>query len=191
MALFEDRCINVRLRIAERALRRLSPLPWLATYNGEANPTSYDLLRVTAKHDWEDYHSIRRRVLWERRGLWKYDDTHADEYKTSNHPLLLRLDGRAIGTVRLDEFGSGIGAIRLVAIETDLQQQGHGRVLSEYVENYARILGMKTPYVNAAPEAVGYYQRLGWRPEVWDQAELVGIASDCHQMSKQLTLVQE
>src|ERR1700680_3664446 len=101
-------------------MNRLSPLPWLAIYNGEAKPMSYDLIRVTAKHDWEDYHSIRRRVLWERRGLSNYDDTHADEYKTSNHPLLLRLDGRAIGTVRLDEFGSGIGAIRLVAIEPDL-----------------------------------------------------------------------
>jgi GNAT superfamily N-acetyltransferase len=34
--------------------------------------------------------------------------------------------------------------VRLVAIEPDLQRQGHGRVLSDYVENYARRLGIKT-----------------------------------------------
>ncbi len=141
---------------------------------------------MTAERDWYEYHSIRRRVLWERRGLTNYDETHADEYSTANHPLLLRLSGRAIGTVRIDDFGNGTGAVRLVAIEPELQGQGHGRVLSTFVENYARRLGILTLYVNAAPEAVGYYAKLGWTPEIWDKAELVGIASECLQMSKRL-----
>lgn len=84
-------------------------------------------------------------------------------------------------------FGNGTDALRLVAIEPDLQRQGHGRVLLDYVENLARRLGIKTPYVNAVPEAVGYYEKLGWKPDVWDEAELVGIASTCRQMSKPLT----
>jgi N-acetylglutamate synthase-like GNAT family acetyltransferase len=129
---------------------------------------------------------MRRKVLWERRGLVNYDENHADEYKTANHPLLLKLNGRAIGTVRLDDFGNGTGAIRLVAIESEFQRQGHGRVLSDLVEKYARRLGIKTLYVNAAPEAVGYYAKLGWTPEIWDKAELAGIASECLQMSKRL-----
>jgi N-acetylglutamate synthase-like GNAT family acetyltransferase len=100
--------------------------------------------------------------------------------------LLLRLNGRAIGTVRLDEFGNGTGAVRLVAIEPEFQRQSHGRVLSDFIENYARRLGILTLYVNAVPEAVGYYRKLGWMPEIWDEAELVGIASECLQMSKKL-----
>lgn len=79
--------------------------------------------------------------------------------------------------------------MRLVAIETDFQRQGHGRVLSDYVEDYARRLGIEKLYVNAAPESIGYYERLGWRSEIWDYTELVGIASECLQMSKQLTSV--
>ena len=146
----------------------------------------YELTEVTTDSDWRKYHSLRRRVLWERRGLTKYDDNHADEYRPDNHPLLLKLNGRVIGTVRLDEFGSATGAVRLVAIEPGLQGQGHGRVLSEHVENYARRLGITKLYVNAAPEAVGYYEKLGWEPEVWDKGELVGIASHCRQMSKQI-----
>ena len=152
---------------------------------------SYELVKVTAEGDWHQYHSLRRRVLWERKGLTNYDDTHADEYKAANHPLLLKLGERSIGTARLDDFGNATGAVRLVAIEPDLQRQGHGRTLADYVEDYARSLGITTLYVNAVPEAVGYYEKLGWKPDVWNEAELTGIASDCRQMSKRLTSAQK
>ena len=141
---------------------------------------------MRSERDWHEYHSIRRKVLWERRGFSNYDENHADEYSPANHPLLLRLNGRPIGTVRLDEFGNGTGAIRLVAIEPEFQGQGHGRVLSDFIENYARRLDIQALYVNAAPESIGYYGKLGWRPEIWDEAELIGIASECLQMSKRL-----
>ena len=146
----------------------------------------HQLIEVRSERDWHEYHSIRRTVLWERRGLSNYDENHADEYSPANHPLLLRLNRRAIGTVRLDDCGNGTGAVRLVAIEPEFQRQGHGRVLSDFIENYARRLGILTLYVNAVPEAVGYYRKLGWMPEIWDEAELVGIASECLQMSKRL-----
>ncbi len=59
-------------------------------------------------------------------------------------------------------------------------------MLSNFFENYARRSGILTLLVNAAPEAAGYYRKLGWMPELWDETELVGIASECLQMSKQL-----
>jgi N-acetylglutamate synthase-like GNAT family acetyltransferase len=148
----------------------------------------YELIEVTTMSDWQEYHSLRRRVLWELRGLTNYDETHADEHKAAHHPLLLKLSGRAIGTARLDDFGNGTGAVRLVAIEPDLQRQGHGRVLSDYIEDYARSLGINTLYLNAAPEALGYYLKLGWKPDAWNATELVGIASACLQMSKTLNV---
>jgi N-acetylglutamate synthase-like GNAT family acetyltransferase len=146
----------------------------------------YELIEVTGQSDWREYHSLRRKVLWEGRGLANYDESHPDEYKPTNHSLLLKGDGRTIGSVRLDDFGNGTGAVRLVAIAADLQRRGHGRVLSSYVEDYARTLGMKTLYVNAAPEAVGFYDKLGWIPDIWDQEELAGIAGGGHQMSKKI-----
>jgi hypothetical protein len=54
------------------------------------------------------------------------------------------------------------------------------------VEDYACRLGLKTLLVNAAPDAVGYYKKMGWHACVWDEAELTGIASDCEQMTKSL-----
>jgi N-acetylglutamate synthase-like GNAT family acetyltransferase len=147
----------------------------------------YALAEVTTETDWTDYHSIRRSVLWEARGLSGYNAHHGDEYLPANHPLLLKLDERSIGTTRVDELGHGTGAVRLVAIAADLQRRGHGRVLSEMVEAYARRLGIKTMFVNAAGEAVGYYEKMGWEHYAWNPAELTAIASDCVQMRKVLS----
>ena len=147
---------------------------------------AYELVKVATEGDWRDYHSLRRKVLWEARGRSNYDEKHADEYLPAHHPLLLKLDGRAIGTTRLDDFGNGTGAVRLVAIAIDVQRQGHGRALSALVEDYARRLGINALFVNAAPDAVGYYQKMGWEAGIWDETELTGIAAGSRQMSKPL-----
>jgi N-acetylglutamate synthase-like GNAT family acetyltransferase len=149
-------------------------------------PMDYELVNVRTESDWRDYHSLRRAVLWEARGRSGYDEHHADEYLSANHPLLLKLDGRSIGTTRLDDLGDGRGVVRLVAIAADSHRRGHGRVLSRMVEDYARGLGLSTLLVNATPDAVGYYDKMGWHACVWDEAELKGVASDCKQMVKSL-----
>ena len=154
--------------------------------HGNDKEMGYELVEVTRESDWRDYHTIRREVLWEARGRTSYNDRNRDEYLPANHPLLLRFHGRAIGTTRLDDFGNGTGAVRLVAIVGDLQRRGHGRKLGELVEDYARSLGMTTLFVNAAPEAVGYYEKLGWHRFIWDETEALGIASDATQMTKNL-----
>ena len=79
---------------------------------------------MAGDNEWRDYHAIRREVLWEARGRTGYNDKQSDEYRPANHPLLLKLDGRAIGTARLDDLGNGTGVVRLVAIVTDLQRRG-------------------------------------------------------------------
>lgn len=113
---------------------------------------AYELIKVTTESDWRDYHSLRRQVLSEARGRSGYNERHADEYVPTNHSLLLKLDGRSIGTTRLDDFGDDRGAVRLVAIAVDVQRRGHGRVSSALVEQYARRLGLRTLLVNADPE---------------------------------------
>jgi N-acetylglutamate synthase-like GNAT family acetyltransferase len=155
----------------------LGVLPW---------DMNYELVKVATEHDWEEYHALRRRVLWEARGRSDYDPTRPAERAATNHPLLLKLDGRPIGTTRLDDLGDGRGVVRLVAIASDVQRQGHGRSLSGLVERYAQQLGLHTLLVNADPDAVGYYEKIGWRDCTWDEAELTGIASGCTQMAKSL-----
>jgi len=105
------------------------------------------LKRVESDGDWAAYHSIRKRILWEDRGLGGYDERHPDDRLADNHPLLLMHDGAPVGTARLDVVDQRLGIVRLVAIEAGLQRRGLGLVWLE---------------VNAARNAEGFYQRLGW-----------------------------
>ena len=120
------------------------------------------LKRVESDGDWAAYHSIRKRVLWEDRGLSGYDERHPDDRLAGNHPLLLMHDNAPVGTARLDAVGQHLGIVRLVAIESGLQRRGLGRLLMSQVESYARGLGLDRLEVNAARDAEGFYQRLGW-----------------------------
>lgn len=150
--------------------------------------TSYTLVKVSLEADWQAYHGIRSRVLWEERGKYNYNSNLPDEYAISNHPLLLKLAGRPIGTTRLDNHGQGRGIVRLVAISLSDQRQGHGRVLSKLVEDYARSLFLEVLLVNAAADAVEFYNKTSWRTQVWDDAEYMSGESDCVQMVKSLVV---
>ncbi|MDO8518444.1 MAG: GNAT family N-acetyltransferase [bacterium] len=147
--------------------------------------SKYTLAVVSTPEDWEVYHSIRRQELFEAKGrIGIYDANRPEERAYGNFPLLLKLGGQGVGTTRLDVRPDGIAIIRLVAITKDQQGAGHGRVLADMVENLAREKGVKKLLVNANPNAVGYYEKLGYVREDWDPSELVGISVNSIQMSK-------
>ncbi|KRA99206.1 hypothetical protein ASD83_01355 [Devosia sp. Root685] len=147
----------------------------------------YALVAVEEPLDWINFHAIRRVELFEAKGRFGvYNDKHADDYADFAHPYLLTLDGRALGTARLDLLGAGRAAIRLVAITAGEQGRGHGRVLEMLVSERARALGVAVLLVNAAEDAVGFYRKTGWEPFDWDASELVNSAVSCVQMRKLL-----
>lgn len=149
--------------------------------------SGYSLAPVKDETDWHAYHEIRRRVLFEARGRHAvYDDAHPDEYKANHFPLLLKRNGQPLGTTRLDVIGDGGAIVRLVAIAEDERGRGHGRVLAAMVEDFARDQGVSELFVNAAPESVGYYEKLGWRRFDWDPAEAHQMGEPCIQMRKSL-----
>lgn len=148
---------------------------------------AYELVEVQAAPDWVAYHDIRRVELFENKGRHGiYNDRHPDDLADFATPYLLKLDGRPIGTTRLDRRGPKEGVFRMVAITRPEQGRGHGRVMAGLVEERAFGFGIRTLLVNAAPEAVGFYEKTGWAPCTWDPAELIGIAAACIQMRKLL-----
>ena len=148
---------------------------------------SYSLVEVTDPADWQAYHAIRRQELFEAKGRHGiYDENYPGERASNMHPYLLKLDGRSIGTTRLDVRDDGSAIFRLVAITAAEQGRGHGRALGRLLEERARAFGATVLYLNAADTAVGFYQATGWHDHVWDAGELVGIASTCQQMRKSL-----
>lgn len=147
---------------------------------------SHTLEVVTTPDDWAAYHAIRRVELFEARGLiGVYDADHPDERAPDHFPLLLKWNGRPIATTRLD-FRDGLAVVRLVAVARSEQRKGHGRALAALTAAFARERGVARLLVNAAAEAVGFYERVGFVRETWDAAELVGMNARSVQMTKPL-----
>jgi N-acetylglutamate synthase-like GNAT family acetyltransferase len=148
---------------------------------------SYTLEAPAGPEDWQAFHDIREAVLFRARhpGV-VYDRNHPDDFTPANRPLLFKRDRRPIGTIRLDDFGNGTGAVRLVAIAKTEQGKGHGRIMDRMCVDLARRLGMHTLFVNAVPESVGFYEKTGWEIFSWNPDELVSIAACCVQMRKRI-----
>lgn len=144
---------------------------------------NYEFVKVSSTQDWADYHAIRHEVLF---ADGSYDRNHPHEHIPENHSMLLKFLGNAIATVRLDFSDTGACIIRLVAVKGDQQSKGHGRKLFESIEEYVRTMNAQILYVNSAPDAVGYYEKMGFIKQVWDASELEGIAEDCIQMTKRI-----
>ena len=158
------------------------------TDRSREKPKTYTLAVVTGPDQWQRYHFIRSVELFEgRHGHATYDPDHPDERPADHYSLLLTWNGVGIATTRLDLLGNGAAAIRLVAVIKAEQGKGHGRALQTLVEDFARGKGVARLVVNAAPEALGFYERMGFTKDDWNPAELIGIASDCVQMTKTLT----
>lgn len=147
---------------------------------------NYKLHAVESEKDWSRLHDIRRTVLFAPgRHSVAYNENHPDDRKEGNIPYLLDLDDRAVGVVRIDYRGT-VAVVRLVAIAETEHGKGHGRQLNAMIEAEATKHGVETLRVNAAPGAVGYYEKMGWKHAIWDASELVGLAKECVQMSKQI-----
>ncbi|MEO8686483.1 MAG: GNAT family N-acetyltransferase, partial [Devosia sp.] len=108
----------------------------------------YALIDVTQPADWQVYHAIRRQELFEARGRnGLYDENYPGDHGPNMHHYLLKLEGRPLGTTRLDVREDGSAVFRLVAITAVEQGKGHGRVLAQMVEERARAFGARVLYV--------------------------------------------
>jgi N-acetylglutamate synthase-like GNAT family acetyltransferase len=150
-------------------------------------PSGHKLSRPSTPEEWNAYHSIRRKVLFENRGRFGvYQEDHPDEFKENHNPLLLFFDGEAIGTVRVDLVPERKMAIlRLVAIKENFQRKGHGEKLLVLAEEFAMRQGCSMLVLNAAIDAVAFYKKYGFEEVIWREEERNDRSI---QMMKQLTL---
>jgi len=130
------------------------------------NDLDYELRPPGNSEEWRAFHDIRREVLFENRGkLEAYIENHPDDSKPGNHPLIFFYKGVSIGVIRVDIFGT-VAWFRRVAVREDLQRLGHGRALLRLAEAFAKAEGCNEARCNAAVEAVGFYERCGYAPDV-------------------------
>jgi GNAT superfamily N-acetyltransferase len=124
--------------------------------------TAYRLRAPASDEEWRTYHAIRRKVLFENRGLFGvYNEGHPDEFAQGNHPMVLIHEGQPIGVIRIDVEGL-LAIFRRVAIREDVQRCGHGKVMLSLAEDFARDNGCSFIRSYVDPAAVGFYERCGF-----------------------------
>jgi len=122
----------------------------------------YELVSPSDADAWRVYHTIRREVLFEARGLFGvYDENRPDEKAPTNHARLLLHRGEPIGVIRVDISGSE-AILRRVAIRLDAQRHGHGRAMLSLAEAFAAEQGCRRVVSHVAPDAVAFYEKCGF-----------------------------
>jgi GNAT superfamily N-acetyltransferase len=123
----------------------------------------YELRAPRTPSEWDAYHYIRRSELFDRRGRGdQYNDHHPDESAPGNHPLLLLRDSMPVGAIRIDT-GQPLVLLRMVSVRRDVQGTGAGRAMLRLAETFARNAGAERVGLYSAAEAVGFYERCGYR----------------------------
>jgi GNAT superfamily N-acetyltransferase len=125
----------------------------------------HELVTPTDPAHWRAYHDIRRRVLFEARSQFGvYDESRPDEKAPGHHPKLLLYRGDPIGVVRID-IDAATAIFRRVAVRSDVQRLGHGRVLLILAQRFAQECGCVRLVSYVAADAVEFYQRCGFTIE--------------------------
>ena len=121
------------------------------------------VLRAPADEaEWSAYHAIRRRVLFEMRGLAStYDANHPDEHAPGHHPFVFWDGFTAVGVIRVDVAGD-VAVFRRVAVRDDFQRRGYGRRMLGAAEQFARSEGCVRVDSHVDPGAIGFYERCGF-----------------------------
>jgi len=88
-----------------------------------------------------------------------------DELENERDNLLMAAyeDDQMLGCCMLVEEGPKTVRLRQMAVMNDLQGKGIGRALMQFAENLARDRGYKKITMHARKNAVGFYEKMGYR----------------------------
>lgn len=88
-----------------------------------------------------------------------------EELESEKDNLLIAAyeDDLMLGCCMLVEEEPGVARLRQMAVLNDLQGKGIGRALMHFAENIARDRGYKSICMHARANAVGFYEKVGYR----------------------------
>jgi ribosomal protein S18 acetylase RimI-like enzyme len=88
-----------------------------------------------------------------------------DELESEKENLLMAAyeDDQILGCCMLVEEGHNTVRLRQMAVLNDLQGKGIGKALMQFAENLARDRGYKKITMHARKNAIGFYEKMGYR----------------------------
>ena len=147
------------------------------------NQGRFELRPPTSDQDWDRYHSIRERALWEGLDLkamgvpdYSRDDDSTRCRATALHPMVVLRNGIVCGTLGLDPSSDSVIEIRAVAVEPACQRRGYGSIMMALAERAAAKEGYQRAIVLAHPLATPFCAHNGYRSETADAVG--GLSAD-------------
>ncbi|HUM96324.1 MAG TPA: GNAT family N-acetyltransferase [Chitinophagaceae bacterium] len=98
-----------------------------------------------------------------RRPLGLNFSTEELESEKNNMLIAAFEEDQILGCCMLVEEGPGKVRLRQMAVLNDLQGKGVGRALMHFAENIARDRGFKLLSMHARKNAIGFYEKMGYR----------------------------
>ncbi|NQV43323.1 MAG: GNAT family N-acetyltransferase [Rhodospirillales bacterium] len=137
------------------------------------NDGRFELRRPGSESEWECYHSIRERALWDKEMLKQfgpYDRDHPEQYGEDYAAMVLIRNGIVIGTMGMQDMGYHDAAhgqsheieFRAIAIEPACQGQGYGGIMLMMGESAANQKGYHRAGIWADSAVVLFYARNGF-----------------------------
>ena len=114
-----------------------------------------------ASKEYKQMVDIRKAILRKPLGL----DFTPEELEREKEDILIGCfeDDKLEGCCLLTKEGVGNVRLRQMAVTSGLQGKGIGRVLMSFAENIARDKGFKIMTMHARDNAIGFYEKLGYK----------------------------
>ncbi|MCI0440463.1 MAG: GNAT family N-acetyltransferase [Chloroflexi bacterium] len=116
--------------------------------------------QVETPAEWEAVKELRVRVFVHEQGCPL--DEEFDEYDAAAIHAVALFDGRVVGTGRVYRNGAGETQIGRMAVEKSLRRGGVGGKLLSFLEEQARLMGVREVMLHAQTYVQSFYARHGY-----------------------------
>jgi len=110
--------------------------------------------------EWEAYYDLRYRVM--REPLGKERGSERNEGDATGIHFALYESGKLLAIARLDEVDPQTCQVRFVAVESDQQGKGIGKLIMGAVEERGKADGYEKLILHARNYALPFYEKLGY-----------------------------
>jgi N-acetylglutamate synthase-like GNAT family acetyltransferase len=143
------------------------------------------LITPSTTQHWQAYYALRFSVLREPWNQPHGSEVLADE-ASAIHVMAIDESGKVLGVARMHESAKSQGQVRCVAVATDQQGKGIGKLIMNYLEKVAMEKGWQEIVLEARENAVPFYESLGY--SITEKSYLLFGEIQHYRMQKSLPL---
>ncbi len=117
-----------------------------------------------ASPEYDELLALRYEILRQPLGLEYHTDEISREYKNI-HFACYDHNFSLLGGLLFQDNGDNCCQMRQVAVKTEAQNKGVGKLLVQTFEQYALAQGFKAVFLEARQNAIPFYTQLNYQPE--------------------------